>query len=57
MAAFIFAPIFAKLGMLIGPRMILNVGSLLEAMSGVAMGMLGYLQTAGPFIGLSYLMR
>ena len=57
LAAFVFAPIFARIGLIIGPRMVLNVGALLEATSGVAMGMLGYLQTAGPFIGLSYLMR
>ena len=57
MAAFIFAPIFGKFGAQIGPKLLYNVGAFTQGCVGVSFGFLKYVESAGPFLGLSYFLR
>ena len=57
LAAFLFAPIFARFGTKMGPRSLHITGAFIQAFAGLAFGFLVYIETSGPFLGLSYFLR
>ena len=57
LAAFIFAPIFGRIGSRIGPKILYNCGAYLQAICGISIGLLAYIDNVDVFIGLSYLLR
>ncbi|TRY80689.1 hypothetical protein TCAL_09016 [Tigriopus californicus] len=57
LAAFVSAPIFAKYGNRIGPKLLYNVGALVQGCQGIAFGFLTYVDNLGWFLGLSYFLR
>ena len=57
LAAFIFAPIFARYGTKIGAKLVYNSGAFIQGFVGISFGFLVYIQSAGAFLGLSYFLR
>ena len=57
LAAFLFAPFFARYGTKIGPRFLVILGAFIQAFSGLSFGFLAYVETSGLFLGLSYFLR
>ena len=57
LAAFIFAPIFGRVGHKIGAKLLYNFGAYLQALSAIALGLLYYIEDVNLFIGLSYMLR
>ena len=57
LAAFLTAPIFGKFGTNIGPKWLFNFGAFTQGFVGLTFGFLIYLETLGPFLGLSYFLR
>lgn len=57
LSAFLSAPIFAKYGNSIGPKLLYNVGALVQSLQGIAFGFLAYVDNLGWFLGLSYFLR
>ncbi len=57
LAAFIFCPIFGRLGKRIGPKIVYNVGGFTQGLSGILFGLLVYVDDTDAFIWLSYLLR
>lgn len=57
LAAFIFSPIFAHFGAKIGPKLLYNVGGLVQGLAALAFGSLEYVYDTWTFIGLSYVLR
>ena len=57
LAAFLFAPIFGRYGTAIGPKLLYNTGGFVQGLSGIAFGLLDYVQDTVAFIGLSYFLR
>ena len=57
LAAFIFSPIFGHYGERIGPKLLYNVGGLVQGVGGVCFGLLEFVKNTAAFIGLSYLLR
>ena len=57
LAAFLLAPIFAKFGSRIGPKLLYNAGGFLQGISGIAFGFLEYVDDLPTFLGLSYFFR
>ena len=57
LAALLFAPIFAKYGDAIGPKLLINAGGLLQGAAGVAFAFVDRIPTTAGFLGVSYLLR
>ena len=57
LAAFLFAPFFGRYGSKIGPKILYNFGAFTQGFVGITFGFLVYIENAGAFLGLSYLLR
>ncbi len=57
LAAFVSAPLFAKIGPVVRPKRLINFGSFLQGAAGFFFGFLEYVQNTGAFLGLSYFLR
>eukprot|EP00095_Tigriopus_kingsejongensis_P010457 snap_masked-scaffold1863_size26100-processed-gene-0.1 protein:Tk10457 transcript:snap_masked-scaffold1863_size26100-processed-gene-0.1-mRNA-1 annotation:"chromaffin granule amine" len=57
LAAFLSAPVFAKYGNRIGPKLLYNTGALVQGVQAICFGFLVYAENTAVFLGLSYLLR
>eukprot|EP00095_Tigriopus_kingsejongensis_P001693 maker-scaffold3251_size9521-snap-gene-0.1 protein:Tk01693 transcript:maker-scaffold3251_size9521-snap-gene-0.1-mRNA-1 annotation:"chromaffin granule amine" len=57
LGAFLSAPIFAKYGNRIGPKLLYNIGALVQGVQGICFGFLTYADNTAVFLGVSYLLR
>ena len=57
LTAFVFAPIFARYGNTIGPKLLYNIGAFAQGAAGIAFGCLEFINGTALFLGLSYLFR
>ncbi len=57
LAALLTAPLIAKFGVLIGPKLLYNIGTIFQALSSLAFGFLAYVDNLHLFLGLSYFFR
>ena len=57
LTAFVFSPLFGRYGGKVGSKVLFNVGAFTQGIVGIVFGFLDYVQTATPFLGLSYMLR
>ena len=57
LAAFVFAPVFGRFGSKIGPKLLYTSGAYVQAVAGICLGLLTFVDDTGAFIGLSYFLR
>ena len=57
LAAFLASPLFGKFGTKIGPKLLYNIGALLQPTCGIIFGFLSHVDNTALFLGLSYFLR
>ncbi len=57
LASFIFSPIFAHYGPVIGPKLVYNIGSFSQGIDTILFGFLEFANNTNWFIWVSYLLR
>lgn len=57
LTAFLFSPLFGRYGGKVGSKVLFNVGAFTQGIVGIVFGFLDYVETATPFLGLSYMLR
>ena len=57
LAAFVFSPFFAHYGQKIGPKLLYNIGGIVQGVGGICFVLLVYVNDTSAFIGLSYFLR
>ena len=57
LTAFIFAPLFGRYGGKVGAKVLFIFGAFTQGIVGILFGFLDFVQTATPFLSLSYIFR